>query len=310
MIWVEKYRPQTIKDLILPDKVKSTFEDYVNNGDFTHLMLTSPSPGTGKTSCAKALCQDLDFDYIVINGSNEGRQIDVLRTSMLNYATTISLNGKPKCIIIDEADHLGPQVQKAFLNFLEEHSDKVRFILTANSTNKLIEPIHSRTTEIKFNTSKADKPMMMATIMKRLMFILTEEKIELKDPKILATLIEKHYPDNRRIINELQRYSSSGVIDVDVLEMLSQDHINELVNALKKKDFNQMRIWVGENMDHDIQGMFKVVYEYMLPLLNPASIPEAVVMMSEYIHKCNFAVDSEIHLVAFFTELMVTVEWK
>jgi len=309
-LWVEKYRPSTIQECVLPSVLKDTFQEYVDNGDFPNLLL-SGSAGTGKTTVARALCNELDLDYIIINGSNEGRSIDVLRTTIQNYVTTVSFTGKPKVVILDEADYLNVNsVQPALRNFMEEFSSNARFILTANYANKIIPPLHSRTSVVEFKFKNSDKPKLMAQMMKRLVNILKLEQVNVEDNAIIAKLIEKHYPDNRRIINELQRHSSSGNLTNAALAIVGSSNIDTLKDALKNKNFKEMRQWVGENSDQEPDVIIRNIYELVLPDLKHASIPEAVVMMSEYLHKLAFATDPEIHLTAFFAEFMVTVEWK
>ena len=309
-LWVEKYRPSTIQECVLPSNLKNTFQEYVDQGDFPNLLL-SGTAGTGKTTVARALCNELDLDYIVINGSNEGRSIDVLRTTIQNYITTVSFTGRPKVVILDEADYLNVNsVQPALRNFMEEFSSNARFILTANYANKIIPPLHSRTSVIEFKIKKSDKPKLMGQIMKRLINILNTEGVEVENNSIVAKLIEKHYPDNRRIINELQRHSSGGALNLSVIGDVGNSNLDDLIVHLKGKDFKEMRRWVGENSDQEPDILIRSVYEQSLDLLAPASVPEVIVMMSEYLHKFAFASDPEIHLVAFFAEMMVTAEWK
>lgn len=309
-LWVEKYRPCTIQECVLPSTLKDTFQEYVNQGDFPNLLL-SGSQGTGKTTVARALCNELDLDYLVINGSNEGRSIDVLRTTIQNYVTTVSLNGKPKVVILDEADYLNVNsVQPALRNFMEEFSSNARFILTANYANKIIPPLHSRTSVIEFKIKNSDKPKLMAQMMKRIVEILKTEDVAVEDNAIIAKLIEKHYPDNRRILNEIQRHSSGNNLSISVLGIVGDGNLDELVNSLKSKDFTAMRKWVGTNSDQEPDVVIKNIYNITMSELESSSIPEIVVMMSEYLHKLAFATDPEIHLVAFFAELMVTAEWK
>ncbi|MBT5356135.1 MAG: AAA family ATPase [Candidatus Marinimicrobia bacterium] len=309
-LWVEKYRPSTIQECVLPSNLKNTFQEYVDQGDFPNLLL-SGTAGTGKTTVARALCNELDLDYIVINGSNEGRSIDVLRTTIQNYVTTVSFTGRPKVVILDEADYLNVNsVQPALRNFMEEFSSNARFILTANYANKIIPPLHSRTSVIEFKIKKSDKPKLMGQIMKRLINILNTEGVEVENNSIVAKLIEKHYPDNRRIINELQRHSSGGALNLSVIGDVGNSNLDDLIVHLKGKDFKEMRRWVGENSDQEPDILIRSVYEQSLDLLAPASVPEVIVMMSEYLHKFAFASDPEIHLVAFFAEMMVTAEWK
>jgi len=309
-LWVEKYRPHTIQDCVLPSNIKDTFQEYVDQGDFPNLLL-SGTQGTGKTTVARALCNELDLDYLIINGSNEGRSIDVLRTTIQNYVTTMSLNGKPKAVILDEADYLNVNsVQPALRNFMEEFSSNSRFILTANYANKIISPLHSRTSVVEFKIKKSDKPKLMAQMMKRLIEILRNENVDVEDNAIVAKVIEKHYPDNRRILNELQRYSSGSNLSLDILGHIGTSNMDELVRAIKNKDFKTTRQWIGENADQEPDIIIKEVYNIALSDLESASIPEIIVMMSEYLHKLAFATDPEIHLAAFFAEMMVTAEWK
>jgi len=309
-LWVEKFRPTKISDCVLPSGIKDTFQEYVDQGDFPNLLL-SGSAGTGKTTVARALCNELDLDYLVINGSNEGRSIDVLRTTIQNYVTTVSLSGKPKVVILDEADYLNVNsVQPALRNFMEEFSSNARFILTANYANKIIPPLHSRCSVVEFKIKNSDKPKLMGQMMMRLVNILKDENVEVEDNAIVAKVIEKHFPDNRRILNELQRHSSGGTLSLSVLANVESSDTDTLLSYIKGKDFKEMRKWVGENSDQEPDRIIKDIYNKSLDKLAPASVPEIIVMMSEYLHKLAFATDPEIHLVAFFAEMMVTAEWK
>jgi len=293
-LWTEKYRPRNISNTILPDDLKSTFDDFIKNG-IPNLLL-SGGPGVGKTTTAKAMLDQVGSDYMVINGSMNGG-IDTLRNDIKSYASTVSLNGKRKFVILDEADYLNPQsTQPALRNFMEEYSKNCGFILTANYKNRIIEPLHSRCSVIEFLISKQDKPVLANSFLKRVQDILKEENVDY-DKKAVVELIIKHFPDWRRIINELQRYSSSGKIDVGILTQMSDGSFNTLVQALKKKEFNQMRKWVAENLDNDPTTIYRKLYDTCNTI-------------ADYQYKNAFVADHEINLVACLTTLMIECEFK
>ena len=306
-LWTEKYRPRNISNTILPDDLKSTFDDFIKNG-IPNLLL-SGGPGVGKTTTAKAMLDQVGSDYMVINGSMNGG-IDTLRNDIKSYASTVSLNGKRKFVILDEADYLNPQsTQPALRNFMEEYSKNCGFILTANYKNRIIEPLHSRCSVIEFIIHKENKPVLANKFLKRVQDILKEENVEY-DKKAVVELIIKHFPDWRRIINELQRYSTSGKIDAGILTQMSDGSFNTLIQALKKKEFNQMRKWVAENLDNDPTTIYRKLYDSCNTNMKETSIPILVTTIADYQYKSAFVADQEINLVACLTTLMIECEFK
>ena len=306
-LWTEKYRPRNISNTILPDDLKSTFDDFIKNG-IPNLLL-SGGPGVGKTTTAKAMLDQVGSDYMVINGSMNGG-IDTLRNDIKSYASTVSLNGKRKFVILDEADYLNPQsTQPALRNFMEEYSKNCGFILTANYKNRIIEPLHSRCSVIEFIIHKENKPILANKFLKRVQDILKEENVEY-DKKAVVELIIKHFPDWRRIINELQRYSTSGKIDAGILTQMSDGSFNTLIQALKKKEFNQMRKWVAENLDNDPTTIYRKLYDSCNTNMKETSIPILVTTIADYQYKSAFVADQEINLVACLTALMIECEFK
>jgi len=306
-LWVEKYRPKTIEECILPESIKSTFTEFLSKGEVPNLLLCGTA-GTGKTTVARALCEELGSDYIVINGSDEGRQIDTLRTKIKQFASGMSFLGKPKVVIIDEADYLNREsVQPALRAFIETFSDNCRFIFTCNYKQKIIAPLHSRTTVIDFGSQKADKAKLAAAFMKRMQYILDQEGVQYKD-KVLAELLMKHYPDYRRVINELQRYSGSGVIDEGILVQFSEVNTKELITSMKEKDWKKMRQWVANNVESDPQGIFRYIYDSLIPEVE--TVPQMVILIADYQYKAAFVADQEINLTACLTELMASMKFK
>ena len=306
-LWTEKYRPRNISNTILPDDLKSTFDDFIKNG-IPNLLL-SGGPGVGKTTTAKAMLDQVGSDYMVIIGSMNGG-IDTLRNDIKSYASTVSLNGKRKFVILDEADYLNPQsTQPALRNFMEEYSKNCGFILTANYKNRIIEPLHSRCSVIEFIIHKENKPVLANKFLKRVQDILKEENVEY-DKKAVVELIIKHFPDWRRIINELQRYSTSGKIDAGILTQMSDGSFNTLIQALKKKEFNQMRKWVAENLDNDPTTIYRKLYDSCNTNMKETSIPILVTTIADYQYKSAFVADQEINLVACLTALMIECEFK
>jgi len=307
-LWVEKYRPKTISECILPTDLKEVFSKIVEKNELPN-MLFSGSAGVGKTTVAKALCNELELDYILINGSEEGN-IDTLRGKIKQFASTVSLQGGYKVVILDEADYLNPQsTQPALRAFIEEFSNNCRFILTCNFKNRIIEPLHSRCSVYEFGIPNDQKPQLAANFFGRLTDILTKEAVPFEQ-KAVAALVERYFPDWRRVINECQRYSVSGRIDAGVLVNLSEDNINSLMTSLKDKDFKSMRKWVVDNMDTEPQAIFRKIYDGMSTYLQPQSIPEVVLILADYQYKNAFVADHELNVVACMTEIMASAEWK
>jgi len=307
-LWVEKYRPQKIDDCILPKSLLDTFKQTLASGELPNMLFTGTA-GLGKTTVAKALCNQLDLDYILINGSEEGN-IDTLRNKIKQFASSVSLQGGYKVVILDEADYLNAQsFQPALRGFIEEFSSNCRFILTCNFKNRIIEPLHSRCGVYEFNTNKKSLAELSGQFMKRLTWILNQENITY-DKKILAELIIRFAPDWRRVINECQRYSLSGTIDTGILSLLSNNSVNDLIGYLKAKNFKKMRSWVSNNIDTDTSGIFRKIYDTMNETIQPNSIPRAVLILADYQYKNAFVADHELNVVACLTELMAEVEWK
>ena len=307
-LWVEEYRPKTIDDCILPASLKTLFQSFIDKGEISN-MLFSGTPGVGKTTVAKALCEQMNCDWIMINGSEEGG-IDVLRNKIKNFASTVSLSGGKKVVILDEADYLNPQsTQPALRGFVEEFHKNCRFILTCNFKNRIIEPLHSRFSNIEFRINNKDKPKLASQLMDRAVYILKEQKIEYED-KALVGLITKHFPDFRKLINELQRYSVSGAIDAGVLVNISDENLKTLTAHLKGKEFGDMRKWVVNNLDNDPVKIFRKIYDSLNTTLQPETIPHAILIIADYQYKSAFVADQEINLVACLTEIMSQVKFK
>ena len=309
-IWVEKYRPQTIEDCILPENIKKTFTEFLNKGEIPNMLLAGP-PGVGKTTVAKALCKELGVDYYVINGSDEGRFLDTVRTNAKNFASTVSLTSesKHKVIIIDEADNTTSDVQLLLRASIEEFQKNCRFIFTCNYKNKIIEPLHSRCAVVEFGIKGKEKQEVAAQFFKRIKFILDQEKIE-SENKVLVELINKHFPDWRRVLNELQRYSVSGRIDSGILAAFSDIAVNDLIKNLKAKNFPEVRKWVNNNMDNDTSVLFRRIYDSLYDSLVPNTIPAAVLVIAKYQYQIAFVADQEITMLACLTEIMVECEFK
>ena len=307
-LWVEKYRPRTVGECILPKSLKDTFTNIVASGELPNMMF-SGSAGVGKTTMARALCNELDLDYIIINGSEEGN-IDTLRGKIKQFASSVSLSGGYKVVILDEADYLNPQsTQPALRGFIEEFSNNCRFILTCNFKQRIIEPLHSRCSVYDFTIPVKEKPAMAAGFFKRLITVLENENIEYEQ-KALITLVEKQFPDWRRVLNECQRYSVSGKIDAGVLINIDSDNVKTLMASLKNKDFKKMRKWVVDNIDIEPQSIFRMIYDNMVDHAQPQSIPQIVLIIADYQYKNAFVADHEINVVACLTELMANVDWK
>jgi len=309
-IWVEKYRPQQIDECILPDHIKKTFQDFVNQGEIPNMLLSGP-PGIGKTTVAKALCKQLGVDYYVINGSDEGRFLDTVRNNAKNFASTVSLTSqsKHKVIIIDEADNTTSDVQLLLRASIEEFSGNCRFIFTCNYKNKIIEPLHSRCSVVEFSIKGKEKVKIAGLFFKRLQEILDLEKIPY-DAKVLAEIINKHFPDWRRVLNECQRYSVGGRIDSGILATFSDVAVNDLIKNLKEKNFADVRKWVVANLDNDSSVLLRRLYDSLYETLVPNSIPAAVLIIAKYQYQIAFVADQEINLLAALTEIMVECEFK
>ena len=309
-IWVEKYRPQKIEDCILPENIKKTFQDFLSQGEIPNMLLSGP-PGIGKTTVAKALCNQLGADFYVINGSDEGRFLDTVRNSAKNFASTVSLtsSAKHKVIIIDEADNTTPDVQLLLRASIEEFSKNCRFIFTCNYKNKIIEPLHSRCAVIDFSINGKQKATIASQFFKRVNYILEQERVE-ADKKVLAELINKHFPDWRRVLNECQRYSVGGKIDSGILAHFSDVKINDLTKNLKAKNFSEVRKWCVNNLDNDHAVLLRRLYDSLYESLVPASIPAAVLVIAKYQYQIAFVADQEINMLACLTEIMVECEFK
>ena len=309
-LFCEKYRPQVIDDCILPDETKKTFKEFVAKGEIPNLLLAGP-PGIGKTTIAKALCNELGADYYVINGSDEGRFLDTVRNQAKNFASTVSLTGssKHKVIIIDEADNTGNDVQLLLRANIEAFYNNCRFIFTCNYKNKIIEPLHSRCAVIDFTIKGKQRVQLAGSFFQRLQSILDAEKIEY-DEKVVAELVSKHFPDFRRVLNECQRYSTGGKIDSGILASFSDISVNELIKHLKEKNFTEVRKWVVTNLDNDSSLILRRVYDTLYDSLVPGSIPAAVLIIAKYQYQIAFVADQEINLLAALTEIMCECEFK
>ena len=307
-LWVERYRPRKVNETILSDDLKQVFNQIVATGQLPNMLFTGTA-GVGKTTVARALCNELGLDYILVNGSEEGN-IDTLRNKVKSFASTVSLQGGYKVVILDEADYLNPQsTQPALRGFIEEFANNCRFILTCNFKNRIIEPLHSRCSVYDFNIQRSEKPKIATAFYKRVVDILTTENVEF-EPKALAILVEKHFPDFRRVLNECQRYSISGKIDAGVLSNIADDNIKSLMAHLKDKNFKGMRQWVVDNIDVEPQAIFRKIYDTMVDYAQPQSIPQIVLILADYQYKNAFVADHELNVVACMTELMANAQWK
>ena len=309
-LWVEKYRPKTIEDCILPESTKKTFLDFLDKGEVPNLLLSGPA-GCGKTTVAKALCNQLGVDVYVINGSDEGRFLDTVRNNAKNFASTVSLSSdaKHKVIIIDEADNTTPDVQLLLRASIEEFSRNCRFIFTCNYKNKIIEPLHSRCAVVDFSVNAKQKPKLQSEFFGRLNGILDTERIQ-SDKKVLLELINQHFPDWRRVLNECQRYSVGGKIDSGILAHFSDVKVNDLIKNLKEKDFPQVRKWCVDNLDNDPAVLLRRIYDSLSSSLVPTSLPAAVLILAKYQYQIAFVADQEIYLLACLTEIMVECKFK
>jgi len=307
-LWVEKYRPKTIDDVILAPKLKTVFKKIIEGGELPNMLFTG-SAGTGKTTVAKALCNQLNLDYILINGSEEGN-IDTLRGKIKQFASSVSLQGGYKVVILDEADYLNPQsTQPALRGFIEEFSNNCRFILTCNFKNRIIEPLHSRCGVYEFNTSKKDMANLCSDFLHRAKAILQKEEIEFKE-QMVASVIIKHAPDWRKILNDLHKQSIAGVISGDIHDSHGRDIFSSLLSILKQKDFKKMRAWVVNNIDTDASAIFRGLYDNASEVLQPQSIPQLILILANYQYKHAFVADHELNVVACLTEIMANVEFK
>ena len=309
-LWVEKYRPKTIEDCILPEQTKKTFLDFLDKGEIPNMLLSGPA-GCGKTTVAKALCNQLGVDVYVINGSDEGRFLDTVRNNAKNFASTVSFSSeaKHKVIIIDEADNTTPDVQLLLRASIEEFSNNCRFIFTCNYKNKIIEPLHSRCAVVDFSIKGKAKQEIAAAFFGRLVTILEQERIE-ADKKVLAELINNHFPDWRRVLNECQRYSVSGKIDSGILATFSDVSVNDLTKNLKQKNFTEVRKWCVDNLDNDPAVLLRRIYDSLSSSLVSSSIPAAVLIIAKYQYQIAFVADQEINMLACLTEIMVECEFK
>jgi replication factor C small subunit len=307
-LWVEKYRPKTIKDCILPDNLKQTFQEFVNQDNIPNLLLTG-GPGVGKTTVAKAMLEEIGADYIVINGSMNGN-IDTLRNEIKDFASTMSFTSGRKYVILDEADYLNPQsTQPALRNFMEEFSKNCGFILTCNFKNRIIDPLHSRCSVVEFSIPKAERPKVALHFFKRVTDILKREHIE-HNEKVVAKMVESHFPDFRRVLNELQRYSATGIIDTGILTNTGDADLEELVKLLKAKSFTDVRKWITQNSDIDTASTLRKLYDIANEKMKPHSVAQLVLILADYQYKAAFVADQEINLVACMTEIMANCEFE
>jgi DNA polymerase III delta prime subunit len=307
-LWVEKYRPQTIDECILPKNLKETFKQFIQTGELPNFLFCGTA-GVGKTTVAKALCNEVGAEYLLINGSEESG-IDVLRTKIKSFASTVSLTDSKKVIILDEADYLNPNsTQPALRAFIEEFSNNCRFIFTCNYKNRIIEPLHSRCSVIDFKIENAEKQEIAAAFFKRTINILTKENI-VADQKVVAELVTKHFPDWRRVLNELQRYSVSGKIDAGILVNMTEDSFKDLLKNMKDKNFTEVRKWVAKNGDSETINIFRQLYDTASVHLEPASIPQLVLILADYQYKAAFVADHELNLMAALTEVMSSCKMK
>ena len=309
-LWVEKYRPKTIEECILPTSIKETFQNFLDKGEVPNLLLAGPA-GCGKTTVAKALCNELGVDYYVINGSDEGRFLDTVRNTAKNFASTVSLQatGRPKVIIIDEADNTTNDVQLLLRAFCEEFHGNCRFIFTCNYKNKIIDPLHSRCAVVEFSIRGKERQELAAQFFKRLQTMLDQESVGYES-KVLVELINKHFPDWRRVLNECQRYSSGGQIDTGILAHFSDVKVNDLIKKLKEKDFPEVRKWLVSNLDNDTSVLLRRIYDALYDALSNSSIPAAVLVLAKYQYQSAFVADQEINMLACLTEIMVECEFK
>lgn len=307
-LWVEKYRPQTIDECVLPQSLKNTFKEFIASGELPNFLFCGGA-GVGKTTVAKALCNEVGAEYLFINGSEESG-IDTLRYKIKNFASSVSLTDAKKVVILDEADYLNANsTQPALRGFIEEFSNNCRFILTCNFKNRIIEPLHSRCSVVEFKIDNKEKPKIAAAFYRRVIDILSFENVQ-ADGKVVAELITKHFPDNRRILNELQRYSVSGKIDAGLLVNLGEESYNDLIKNLKSKNFTEVRKWVGQNSDVDTTEVFRRLYDKAVDIVEQGSIPQLVLILADYQYKAAFVADKEINIMAALTEIMAQLKFK
>lgn len=308
MLWVEKYRPSKISECILTDDLKTTFQTFVDEGYIPNLLLTG-GPGVGKTTVAKAMLEELGATYMMINGSEESG-IDVLRNKIKNFASTVSMDGQRKFVILDEADYLNPQsTQPALRGFIEEFHKNCGFILTCNFKNRIIDPLHSRCSVVEFKIPNTDKPKLAGQFFKRVQDILASEQVQY-EPKAVAGVVEKHFPDWRRVLNELQRYSASGMIDTGILVNISETNMKDLSTFIKEKDFKSIRKWVANNLDNDPSRVYRKIYDTLYDEIEPSTVPHLVLAVADYQYKSAFVADQEINMLAFMIEIMTQVKFK
>ena len=307
-LWVEQHRPKKVADCILPENIKESCQGFVDDGKIPNLLL-SGGAGVGKTTVARAMCEEVGLDYLMINGSNEGRNIDTVRTTLQQYCSSVSMQGGRKVVIVDEADYMNAEsVQPALRGFIEKFSANVSFIFTCNFRNRIIDPIHSRCSVIEFVLPNSEKPKLATACLSRIKDILTSHEVTFED-KVLVELIMKHFPDMRRVLNELQRYSVGGVIDAGILAQIGEINLSELMKALKEKHFSEVRKWVIQNIDNDPTTIFRKIYDGASGHLKETSIPQAILIIAEYQYKSAFVADQEINLVACLIELMAECEF-
>ena len=308
MLWVEKYRPSKISECILTSDLKNTFQTFVDKGHIPNLLL-SGGPGVGKTTVAKAMLEELGATYMMINGSEESG-IDVLRNKIKNFASTVSMDGNRKFVILDEADYLNPQsTQPALRGFIEEFHKNCGFILTCNFKNRIIEPLHSRCSVVEFRIPTSEKPVLAGQFFNRVQEVLKTEEVQF-EPKAVAGIVEKHFPDWRRVLNELQRYSASGMIDAGILVNLSETNMKDLVTFLKETDFKSIRKWVANNLDNDPSRMYRKVFDTLYDEVQPQTVPHLVLATADYSYKSAFVADQEINMLAYMVEIMTQVNFK
>lgn len=308
-LFVERYAPRSIDECILPKTIKETFIEIVNSGKVPNLLLSGP-PGIGKTSTIRAVVNQLDLDFYYVNGSDEGRFLDTIRNGVTNFCSTVSMfSDKRKLVLIDEADNTSADVQMSLRALIEKFQNNVSFVFTCNYKNRLIDPLQSRCAVIDFSIPSKEKPVLAGQFFKRVLSILEENNIQYEE-KVVAKLVQKHFPDWRRCLNELQRYSQSGKIDVGILAGVSEVQVTTLIEAMKNKEFTTVRKWVVENLDNDPQRILRKVYESLYEHVKPQSIPQGVLIVADYMQKATMAVDPEVNLLAFSVEIMMSMEWK